>query len=186
MCAVRAKILRVLFWGGGRSPELVGGTRQRSVPEFLALLVLGSPIGHLQPLCTLLCHQSRAPALQKPTGEWAATQPVQDGYILALGTLGGWQMGDWVSKQQEQAPAYSSSIPALPQAVGMPRVRLPMSPALELELGCPRCTKPRPERWKIGPSPCSADPTQDRPVLCSFLSGPFLSFAVDNCLLERE
>lgn len=145
--------------GAGRNHELVGGTRQRWVPEFLTLLEPGSPIGHLQPLHTFFWHQSRAPALQNTTTEWATTQPEQDEDILALSALGSWQREDWVSKQQEQAPSYISTIQALPQAVGMLRVRLSPCPALELELECRRCTTPRLERGKIRPSPCSAGHT---------------------------
>lgn len=55
--------------GAGRSHELVGGTRQIRVPKFLPLPELGSHIGRLQTLCILLCHQSRAPALQNTTSK---------------------------------------------------------------------------------------------------------------------
>lgn len=84
---------------------------------------------------------SRLPALGT---SWCLPPPVCAGWVyFGAGALGGWQMGEQVSKQQERAPSYSfsipdhsSSIPALPQTMGMPRVGLSPCPATEMELGC--------------------------------------------------
>lgn len=83
--------------------------------------------------------------------------PACAGWVyFGAGALGGWQMGDQVSKKQEQAPSYSCSMPArsfsilaLPQAMGTPRVGLCPCPAPEVELGCLGFTIPRKERQSM-------------------------------------